>query len=70
MRATPAVDVSGLTKSFRVRRSRPKGVAARVRDVFAPQTETVVAVDGLSLSVRAGERLRSSGPTAPENRRR
>jgi ABC-2 type transport system ATP-binding protein len=45
-----------------VRRSAPRGVAARVRDVFAPQTEAVVAVDGLSLSVRTGERVAFIGP--------
>jgi ABC-2 type transport system ATP-binding protein len=62
MLANPAVDVQELTKSFRVRRPPARGIAARLRDVVAPQTHAVVAVDRLSFSVRAGERVAFIGP--------
>jgi ABC-2 type transport system ATP-binding protein len=58
----PAVELQELTKSFRVRRSTGRGIAARLRDVVAPQTHAVVAVDRLSFSVRAGERVAFIGP--------
>jgi ABC-2 type transport system ATP-binding protein len=58
----PAVELQELTKSFRVRRPTGRGVAARLRDVVAPQTHAVVAVDRLSFSVRAGERVAFIGP--------
>src|SRR5262245_6849094 len=57
-----AVDLQGLTKSFRVRRATGRGIAARLRDVVAPETHAVVAVDRLSFSVRAGERVAFIGP--------
>jgi ABC-2 type transport system ATP-binding protein len=58
----PAVDIHELTKSFRVRRPAPGGIAARLREAVAPQTHAVVAVDRLSFSVRAGERVAFIGP--------
>lgn len=58
----PAVELQELTKSFRVRRATGSGIAARLRDVVAPQTHAVVAVDRLSFSVRAGERVAFIGP--------
>jgi ABC-2 type transport system ATP-binding protein len=62
MQTVAAVDVQALTKSFRVRRTRSGGIGARVRDLWAPQTQSVVAVDRLSLTVRAGERVAFIGP--------
>ena len=58
----PLSNFSELTKSFHVRRSTGHGIAARLRDVVAPQTHAVVAVDRLSFSVRAGERVAFIGP--------
>jgi len=62
MSDNPAVELHELTKSFRVRRSTGRGIAARLRDVVAPQTHAVVAVDRLSFSVRSGERVAFIGP--------
>jgi ABC-2 type transport system ATP-binding protein len=62
MPASAAVDVQELTKAFRVRRPSARGVVARMRDFVAPQTQEVVAVDRLSFSVRAGERVAFIGP--------
>src|SRR5919199_334741 len=58
----PAVSLTDVSKSFRVRRPRAPGVAARVRDLFKPDTETVTAVDGLSFSIPPGERVAFIGP--------
>jgi ABC-2 type transport system ATP-binding protein len=58
----PAVELQELTKSFRVRRSTGRGIAARLRDVVAPHTHAVLAVDRLSFSVRPGERVAFIGP--------
>jgi ABC-2 type transport system ATP-binding protein len=58
----PAVELQELTKSFRVRRSTGRGIAARLRDVVAPHTHAVLAVDRLTFSVRAGERVAFIGP--------
>jgi ABC-2 type transport system ATP-binding protein len=60
--AVDAVAIHALSKSFQVRRARSGGVAARLRDVWNPQTESVLAVDRLSFSVRAGERVAFIGP--------
>jgi ABC-2 type transport system ATP-binding protein len=57
-----AVELNQLSKSFRVRRPRSAGVAARVRDLFRPQTQTVVAVDRLSFAIAPGERVAFIGP--------
>ena len=57
-----AVDLNQLSKSFRVRRPRGTGVGARVRDLFSCETESVAAVDKLSFSIAAGERVAFIGP--------
>jgi len=62
MQPVPAVDVQELSKSFRVRRANGRGFAARLRDAVSPSIEPVVAVDRLSFSVHAGERVAFIGP--------
>ena len=62
MQAALAVELRDLSKSFRVRRSRAGGLGARVRDVIAPQTVEVPAVDRLSFSIARGERVAFIGP--------
>jgi ABC-2 type transport system ATP-binding protein len=58
----PAVELTAVTKSFSVRRPRNGGLAARLRDLVAPETERVVAVDGLTFSIAPGERVAFIGP--------
>ena len=58
----PAVQLSRVSKSFRVRRARGGGMSARARDLFRPLTETVHALDGLSFSIAPGERVAFIGP--------
>ncbi|MBI5544900.1 MAG: ATP-binding cassette domain-containing protein [Deltaproteobacteria bacterium] len=55
------IEVNGLTKHYRVHR-RPPGLRAAVRSLFWRPTETVVAVDGIDFSIRAGERVGFLGP--------
>jgi ABC-2 type transport system ATP-binding protein len=62
MPSVPAVRLDQLTKTFRVNRARPRTLAGRVQDVLAPRTETVRAVDGISLSIESGERVAFIGP--------
>ncbi|HMF94221.1 MAG TPA: ATP-binding cassette domain-containing protein, partial [Vicinamibacterales bacterium] len=62
MRASSAVDINGLCKTFRVRRARGAGLAARLRDSFRPRTDTVTAVDRLSFAIAPGERVAFVGP--------
>jgi ABC-2 type transport system ATP-binding protein len=57
-----AVQLDRLTKSFRVRRARSGGLAARVRDLVLPETEIVHAVDELSFVIEPGERVGFIGP--------
>src|SRR5262249_57050783 len=57
-----AVELTNVSKSFRVRRAARRGVAARVRDLFRPRIDTVVAVDGLSFAIAPGERVAFIGP--------
>jgi ABC-2 type transport system ATP-binding protein len=57
-----AVDLNQLSKSFRVRRPRGTGIGARVRDLFSRETVSVAAVDKLSFSIAAGERVAFIGP--------
>jgi ABC-2 type transport system ATP-binding protein len=59
---TSAVELHELTKTFRARRTRGAGLRARVADLFAPRSERVRAVDGISLRVGAGERVAFIGP--------
>jgi ABC-2 type transport system ATP-binding protein len=58
----PAVELHHVSKSFRVRRARRAGVAARVHDLFRPDTQTVAAVNRLSFSIAPGERVAFIGP--------
>src|SRR5262245_8383211 len=62
MQAAVAVELKNLSKSFRVRRSRPGGIGARVRDFLTPQTVDVPAVNRLSFSIACGERVAFIGP--------
>jgi len=58
----PAVQLTRVSKTFRVRRARSGGLSARARDLFRPLTETVQAIDGLSFSIAPGERVAFIGP--------
>lgn len=57
----PVIEARGLVKEFRKHRSRP-GVAGAFLDLFSRRTETVRAVDGIDLVVRAGEVVGYIGP--------
>ena len=58
----PAIHLSGLTKTFRVARRDARTPLGRLRAVVAPRHETVRAVDGISLTIAAGERVAFIGP--------
>ena len=58
----PAVELNELSKSFLVRRMRSGGAAARLRDFVSPRTERILAIDRLSFSIAAGERVAFIGP--------
>jgi ABC-2 type transport system ATP-binding protein len=62
MPSATAVELHRLSKSFRVRRPRGIGVGSRLRDLVSRETETVAAVDQLSFSIAAGERVAFIGP--------
>jgi ABC-2 type transport system ATP-binding protein len=62
MQSAPAVELDNLTKSFRARRARTGGLAARVQDMFVPRTHTILAIDHLSFSIEPGERVAFIGP--------
>jgi ABC-2 type transport system ATP-binding protein len=62
MRAAPAVELNGLCKAFRVRRTRGAGLAPRLHDFVRPLTDMVTAVDRLSFSIAPGERVAFIGP--------
>ena len=55
------ITVRDLVKHYRVHK-RPPGVGAALRSLFRRRYETVRAVDGLSFSVAAGERIGFLGP--------
>jgi ABC-2 type transport system ATP-binding protein len=57
-----AVELHQLSKSFVVRRTRGKGLLARLGDVVRPRMESVLAVDRLSFSIKPGERVAFIGP--------
>jgi ABC-2 type transport system ATP-binding protein len=58
----PAVDIHGLSKTFRVRRTRDGRIGSRLHDVLRPLTEPVVAVDRVSFAIAPGERVAFIGP--------
>jgi ABC-2 type transport system ATP-binding protein len=62
MNALPAVRLSGLTKSFRVRRARGGSAWSRISDFVSPRHESVLAVDRVSFSIDPGERVAFIGP--------
>ncbi|MBK9518417.1 MAG: ATP-binding cassette domain-containing protein [Anaeromyxobacter sp.] len=55
------IEVRDLSKHYRVHK-RPPGAAAALRSLFRRRYEEVRAVDGLSFSVAAGERIGFLGP--------
>jgi len=57
----PAVEVEGLSKTYRVR-IRTAGFSGALRRVFAPRTEDVAAVAGVTFRIEAGERVAFVGP--------
>jgi ABC-2 type transport system ATP-binding protein len=59
--ATAVVEVTALSKTFRVHR-RPPGVLAALRSVFHRPTEEVHAVRELSFKIAPGERVGFLGP--------
>ncbi len=57
----PAIEICGLRKVFLVRESAP-GMRSALRSLVATATREVVAVDGISFSIDAGERVAFVGP--------
>ena len=57
-----AVEVQELSKSFRARQPRGRGLRSRIADVFAPRSRDVRAVDRISFRIEAGERVAFIGP--------
>ena len=55
------IEVRALKKHYQVHK-RPPGIASAVRSLFKRTYETVRAVDGIELSVKAGERVGFLGP--------
>ncbi|HYJ08847.1 MAG TPA: ATP-binding cassette domain-containing protein [Polyangiaceae bacterium] len=62
MTPLPAVELSELTKSFSVRRARNGSLLGRIKDLVAPVSEHVLAIDRVSLSIQPGERVAFIGP--------
>jgi len=60
--STPAIELHDLSKSFRARRARGRGARARIADLFAPRSDSVRAVDRISLRIERGERVAFIGP--------
>lgn len=58
----PAIELSGLTKSFRARRARNGSLWSRVHDFVAPVSEHVLAIDRVSFTIAPGERVAFIGP--------
>src|SRR3954469_21604686 len=65
---SPAPDVTivadRLTKIYRVQK-KPPGLLASLRAVFQREYAEVRAVDGVSLTIRRGERAGVLGPSGP-----
>jgi ABC-2 type transport system ATP-binding protein len=55
------IEAEGLTKIYRVHKRRP-GLVASVRSLFHRQYDDVRAVDGVTFSIAAGERVGFLGP--------
>jgi ABC-2 type transport system ATP-binding protein len=60
--SVPAIELSGLSKSFCVRRARQGSIWSRVLDFARPMTERALAVDRVSFSIEEGERVAFIGP--------
>ena len=58
----PAVELNEVSKSFRIRKARTSGAAARLLDLIGTRSETVTAIDRLTFSVAHGERVAFIGP--------
>jgi len=59
--AAPAIEVSSLTKHYKVHK-RPPGLRAALRSLFHRTYETVRAVEELSFTIQPGERVGFLGP--------
>lgn len=57
-----AIELSDLSKSFRTRRARTGGLSATLLDLLRPRSESVLAIDRVSFSIAAGERVAFIGP--------
>lgn len=62
MNASPAIQLSGLCKSFSARRARGESAWSRVKDFVSPISERMLAVDRVSFSIQPGERVAFIGP--------
>jgi ABC-2 type transport system ATP-binding protein len=62
MRSTAAIELDGLTKTFRVARREATGFVGRLAEAMVPRHTLVRALDGISLRVQAGERVAFIGP--------
>jgi ABC-2 type transport system ATP-binding protein len=62
MSATPAIQLHALTKTFSVSRPAAGSLVSRLKAVLRPATERVRAIDGITLTVQAGERVAFIGP--------
>jgi len=58
---TAAIEIEGLRKVFRVR-ERAAGMGAAIRQLLAPRSREVVAVDDISFRIEPGERVAFVGP--------
>ena len=57
----PAIEVSGLTKTFRTYKKQP-GFAGAIRGLFKRQYEQTVAVENVSFKIEPGELVGFLGP--------
>lgn len=62
MNPASTIELSGLCKSFRVKRARTGERFGRVKDLVSPVMEHVLAVDHVSFSIAPGERVAFIGP--------
>ena len=59
--AMKVIEAENLSKTFRVKR-KEKGMKGSIQAIFAPQTEEIKAVNGVSFTVEEGEVLAFIGP--------